>query len=308
MLPPRCFSLHGESNLLLFGRSQSRIMLEKCTRVHNVGLKADYELTVASGKRYCYDLEVIKQLAPFVAKADRRVAEARERLKANDDVTTLGAKVSELGEKIDAALKKAEQLGATGFVAEGMKVVGGIDAMLKEKGEAERVYFAATATVATAGMSSQRKNFNENFRVCEVCSVYVGIHDTEQRKRDHLEGKLHQGFIKIRETLKELERVDAQRRKVRREQIRLDDKIRRLREQERREEERWRMQRWNPPMSRRAKREEQRRARRDEERDRSRRRHDHSQFRSRSRSGHRNDTRPRSRERGDRDKVTRRRH
>lgn len=45
----------------------------------------------------------------------------------------------------------------------------------------------------------------QKLRVCEVCSAYLGIHDNDRRLADHFGGKLHLGFIKIREKLSELE-------------------------------------------------------------------------------------------------------
>ena len=41
--------------------------------------------------------------------------------------------------------------------------------------------------------------------MCEVCSAYLGIHDNDRRLADHFGGKLHLGFIKIREKLAELQ-------------------------------------------------------------------------------------------------------
>lgn len=44
----------------------------------------------------------------------------------------------------------------------------------------------------------------QKLRVCEVCSAYLGIHDNDRRLADHFGGKLHLGFITIREKLDEL--------------------------------------------------------------------------------------------------------
>ena len=44
----------------------------------------------------------------------------------------------------------------------------------------------------------------QKLRVCEICSAYLGIHDNDRRLADHFGGKLHLGFIKIREKLDEL--------------------------------------------------------------------------------------------------------
>lgn len=44
----------------------------------------------------------------------------------------------------------------------------------------------------------------QKLRVCEVCSAYLGIHDNDRRLADHFGGKLHLGFITIREKLSDL--------------------------------------------------------------------------------------------------------
>merc|ERR1711971_1502653 len=57
----------------------------------------------------------------------------------------------------------------------------------------------------------------QKLRVCEVCSAYLGIHDNDRRLADHFGGKLHLGFIKIRENLAELEKTMEVRRALKRE-------------------------------------------------------------------------------------------
>lgn len=44
----------------------------------------------------------------------------------------------------------------------------------------------------------------QKLRVCEVCGAYLGIHDNDRRLADHFGGKLHLGFITIREKLEQL--------------------------------------------------------------------------------------------------------
>lgn len=76
--------------------------------------------------------------------------------------------------------------------------------MRKRKAAAEQEYRNAMP----ASSYQQQK-----LRVCEVCSAYLGIHDNDRRLADHFGGKLHLGFIKIREKLEELKvRVEERRR------------------------------------------------------------------------------------------------
>ena len=80
--------------------------------------------------------------------------------------------------------------------------------MRKQKVEAEQEY----RNSMPASTYQQQK-----LRVCEVCSAYLGIHDNDRRLADHFGGKLHLGFIKIRENLAELEKTMEVRRAAKRE-------------------------------------------------------------------------------------------
>jgi RNA-binding protein Luc7-like 2 len=80
-----------------------------------------------------------------------------------------------------------------------------VEEIRKKKASAEQEYRNAMP----ASSYQQQK-----LRVCEVCSAYLGIHDNDRRLADHFGGKLHLGFIKIREKLAELKtRVEERRKK-----------------------------------------------------------------------------------------------
>lgn len=100
--------------------------------------------------------------------------------------------IHELGEQIGTKLAKAEEAGGQGLVDESMKLLEEVEQLRKQKGEAEQE-FRATMPASTY---QQQK-----LRVCEVCSAYLGIHDNDRRLADHFGGKLHLGFIQIREKL-----------------------------------------------------------------------------------------------------------
>ncbi len=47
-------------------------------------------------------------------------------------------------------------------------------------------------------------NQQQKLRVCDICSAYLSLYDSDRRLADHFGGKLHLGFLGIREKLKEL--------------------------------------------------------------------------------------------------------
>jgi len=105
--------------------------------------------------------------------------------------------IHELGEQIGTKLAKAEEMGAQGLVDDSIKLLEEVEQSRRKKQEAEHE-FRSTMPASTY---QQQK-----LRVCEVCSAYLGIHDNDRRLADHFGGKLHLGFIQIREKLQDLKK------------------------------------------------------------------------------------------------------
>ncbi|XP_075890648.1 putative RNA-binding protein Luc7-like 1 isoform X4 [Nelusetta ayraudi] len=248
--------------------SGTRMDLGECTKIHDLALRADYE--IASKERdLFFELDAVDHLESFIADCDRRTELAKKRLaetqeEISAEVAAKAEKVHELNEEIGKLLAKAEQLGAEGNVDEAQKVLQEVEKVRTRKKDAEEEY----RNSMPASSFQQQK-----LRVCEVCSAYLGLHDNDRRLADHFGGKLHLGFIQIREKLDQLKKtvVDKQ-------EKRNQDRIKRREEREKEEK-----------MKKRT-RSRSREHRRSRSRDRRRRR-------SRSASKERRRTRSRSRER-----------
>ncbi|CAF1383159.1 unnamed protein product [Rotaria magnacalcarata] len=183
--------------------SGTRVDLGECAKVHEYALRADYERATAAAKRNLdYELDALEVLNQFVAEADRKTEHAKRKLRETQE--ELGEEaarkmntIHELGEQIGTKLARAEELGAQGLVDESMKLLDEVEELRKAKSDGEQE-FRATMPASTY---QQQK-----LRVCEVCSAYLGIHDNDRRLADHFGGKLHLGFIQIREKLDDLKK------------------------------------------------------------------------------------------------------
>jgi len=133
--------------------------------------------------------------------AKKRLAETQEELSA--EVGAKLNKVHELAEQIGKKLAQAERAGAEGNVEESLKLMEEVEKTKKEKIAAEIEY----RNSMPASSYQQQK-----LRVCEVCSAYLGIHDNDRRLADHFGGKLHLGFINIRERLEDLRQLVIEKR------------------------------------------------------------------------------------------------
>ncbi|XP_074520233.1 putative RNA-binding protein Luc7-like 1 [Halichoeres trimaculatus] len=279
--------------------SGTRMDLGECTKIHDLALRADYE--IASKERdLFFELDAVDHLESFIADCDRRTELAKKRLaetqeEISAEVAAKAEKVHELNEEIGKLLAKAEQLGAEGNVDEAQKVLQEVEKVRTRKKDAEEEY----RNSMPASSFQQQK-----LRVCEVCSAYLGLHDNDRRLADHFGGKLHLGFIQIREKLDQLKKtmVDKQ---EKRNQERLKRREEREKEERMRKRTRSRSREHRRSRSRDRRRRRSRSSSRDRRRSRSRSRERRRRHRSRSRSrsrGHRHSHERSSKHKSSRDR------
>ncbi|XP_073489153.1 putative RNA-binding protein Luc7-like 1 [Lithobates pipiens] len=246
----------------------TRMDLGECTKIHDLALRADYEIA-SKEKDLFFELDAMDHLESFIAECDRRTELAKKRLaetqeEISAEVAVKAEKVHELNEEIGKLLAKAEQLGAEGNVEDSQRILLEMERVKARKREAEDEY----RNSMPASSFQQQK-----LRVCEVCSAYLGLHDNDRRLADHFGGKLHLGFILIREKLDQMRKAVASKQEKRNQE--------RLKRREEREKEERGGKR---SRSRDRRRRRSRSTSRDKRRSRSRDRH----RRHRSRSGSRN--------------------
>ncbi|XP_016339707.1 putative RNA-binding protein Luc7-like 1 isoform X2 [Sinocyclocheilus anshuiensis] len=267
--------------------SGTRMDLGECSKIHDLALRADYEIS-SKERDLFFELDAVDHLESFIADCDRRTELAKKRLaetqeEISAEVAAKAEKVHALNEEIGKLLAKAEQLGAEGNVDEAQTVLHEVERVRTKKKDAEEEY----RNSMPASSFQQQK-----LRVCEVCSAYLGLHDNDRRLADHFGGKLHLGFIQIREKL-ELLKKTVQDKQERRNQERL--KRREEREREERMKKRTKSRSRERKRSRSRDRDQERRRRRSRSASREKRRsHSRSKERDRRRR-HRSRSRSRSR-------------
>lgn len=179
--------------------ASTRMDLGECAKVHDPALRADFE-TASKTRDFFYELDALDHLQSFVNDANKKTDQAKKRLAETQEeltaeVTSKQDKVHELAERIGKKLAQAEKEGAEGNIEESLKYLEEVEKIKKEKALAETEY----KNSMPASSYQQQK-----LRVCEVCSAYLGIHDNDRRLADHFGGKLHLGFITVREKLDDL--------------------------------------------------------------------------------------------------------
>ncbi|XP_020309264.1 putative RNA-binding protein Luc7-like 1 isoform X2 [Oncorhynchus kisutch] len=282
--------------------------LGECAKTHDLALRADYEIA-SKARELFFELDAVDHLESFIADCDRRTELAKKRLVETQDeisaeVAAKAETVHELNEEIGKLLAKAEQLGAEGNVDEAQLILQEVEKVRSRKRDAEEEY----RNSMPASSFQQQK-----LRVCEVCSAYLGLHDNDRRLADHFGGKLHLGFIQIREKLEALKKtvIDKQEKRnqdrlKRREEREKEERMKtrtKSRSRERSREHRSRSRERRRRRSRSSSR-EKRRSSRSRSRDRERRRRHRSHSRSCSK-GHRHEPSTRHKSSRDRERSSR---
>ncbi|XP_033108102.1 luc7-like protein 3 [Anneissia japonica] len=284
----------------------TRSDLGPCTKLHDDELRKAYQES-SRYRKMGYEEAFLSCLEQIMQDVERRIRRGHSRLALNNTSNSLHTplknkneeKIKLLTEKINDLLEQVEQLGCDGKVEEAEGTMKLVD-QLKDEREQLRV--------SVESIASQEKQME----VCQVCAAFLIIGDAKSRVDEHLMGKQHMGYAKIKATIDEIkkeqrrpiEELEAKRQKEREEREKEREREREERQRKREEREK---EREKEKEERQKRKEKERRDRRSRSRSRDRRRRSRSRDRRRSRSRDRK-RRSRSRDRDrERDRDRRRR-
>ncbi|KAM3922017.1 luc7-like protein 3 isoform 3-T3 [Leptodactylus fuscus] len=310
--------------------TNTRSDLGPCEKIHDENLRKQYE----KSSRYMkvgYEREFLRYLQSLLAEVERRIRRGHARLALSQNQQASGSvgpagkneeKIQVLTDKIEGLLQQIEELGSEGKVEEAQ----GMMKLVEQLKEERELLKSTTSTIES--FAAQEKQME----VCEVCGAFLIVGDAQSRVDDHLMGKQHMGYAKIKNTVEELkeklrkktdepERDDRLKkdkedkdkdRDKEKEREREEKEKKRRREDEEREKDRNRdrdKRRRSRSRSRNSSRASERRSSRsrDHKRSRSRERRRSSRERQRSRSHNRADRKHRSRSRDKRRSKSRER-
>ncbi|GAV05958.1 hypothetical protein RvY_16007-1 [Ramazzottius varieornatus] len=169
-----------------------------CKLLHDDNFKEQYQNSPKKGKMG-YEEEFLRFIRQMVQDVDRRIDRGKGRLESTRQAAqteNMHAKnderLRELSEKIDALVQEAGKLGAEGKVEEAQQKLRQSDQLRKDRDGLRQ----------TIEMAIQQE---KQLEVCQTCGAFLIVGDAQQRIDDHLAGKQHMGYARIKETLKEEE-------------------------------------------------------------------------------------------------------
>ncbi|XP_051171180.1 luc7-like protein 3 isoform X2 [Leptopilina boulardi] len=211
----------------------TRADLGACARVHDDEARDLYEKAPYSYRKQQYEDEFIRFCQSMLNEVERKIVKGKQRLAliGKTEAPTLTPaqtqrneeQITLLTEKINKLVEEAEQSGIQGNVEQAQGLMRLCD-QLKEERETLRKsndnsHYNQTAELAAA----QEKQME----VCDVCGAFLIVGDAQQRIDDHLMGKQHVGYARLKSALQEIvtkrekardekeQKRDEERRKVR---------------------------------------------------------------------------------------------
>jgi len=249
--------------------------LGPCDKIHDDELKDQFNKAAPYQRSYVED-EFERMIEGHIRECDKRIARGNDRLKLSREQQTPmveNERTKMLTERINELMDKAEQLGCQGRVDEAQGMT-----KLCEQLKLERQQVATEAAgIAPIVMASLKDE--KLMEVCAICGVFLIIGDAQSRIDDHLNGKQHIGYAKLRTCLAE-RREARNKAREERDKAKAEAEVERSKRKDERDRSRDRSRRGE---------------RGDKERDRDR---DREKDRERDRDRDRDRRRSRSRERG----------
>lgn len=179
-----------------------------CGKIHDDDLKTKFMNDNESYKKGQYLDEFLRFCQKSLSDLQSRIKKAKERLiltqQAEEAKLNAGGvgvsggqnrevdeKIILLSEKISALVAEAEQAGCRGEVEEAQGLMKLCDQLREERDTLRR-------TVAMSSYGNDYGTIQKAMEVCDICGAFLIVGDAQQRIDDHLLGKQHVGYARLR--------------------------------------------------------------------------------------------------------------
>ncbi len=152
--------------------------------------------------RWEYVREQLAMMDAFIAIVDRGIERNQRRTETaqgyRPETVDLDAhpEVLEVAARIDSAVKEAEAAGEEGRVDESQRLMDEAERLKTEKLVLQR-RILGTAPRGQVGNGHL-------LQACSACGAMLSERDSDDRLREHFEGRMHRGVVDVRERLREL--------------------------------------------------------------------------------------------------------
>ncbi|CAG0912736.1 unnamed protein product [Notodromas monacha] len=199
----------------------TRADLGPCPKIHDEELRKKFENEKAErpGMRMQYEDEFMKFCQDMIAEVEKKIKKGKDRLalaqsKSSEvdrrlmasntgDIKSKEERLIFLSEKIEALCNQAEEAGTRGDVEEAQRLTELCEELKEQKEAVLRTSMEATGAspwIQAAELTPQEKLME----VCEICGSFLIVGDAQSRIDDHLLGKQHMGYSRLRVSVEEI--------------------------------------------------------------------------------------------------------
>ncbi|CCK68242.1 Luc7p KNAG_0A05790 [Huiozyma naganishii CBS 8797] len=174
----------------------SKQSMGKCPQIHLLKYKMQYEKMKKQGHDFLnFEREYFTILSKFINDCNGQTRIALKRLEHTPEerakIQQVTNELDELDTRIGLMMQEIDSLIEHNEVVKAMQQ----SVKLQEMQDNRKVVAKKIKNITeNVGQSAQQK-----LQVCEVCGAYLSRLDTDRRLADHFLGKVHLGYVKMRE-------------------------------------------------------------------------------------------------------------
>lgn len=183
----------------------TRADLGPCDKIHDEELKKQYEKS-SRYNRLGYEDDFERFIRGLLMDVEKKIKRGVERLKLTQSdpnqktpAQVREEKIADLKEKINAIIKEAEHLGEEGKIEEAQATLESCEKLKTECKYLEIQHEQNLLLIEQKQME-----------VCEVCGSFLIVNDAQARVEEHISGKQHMGYAKLRSALEDIRKKRAE--------------------------------------------------------------------------------------------------
>ena len=172
-----------------------------CLKLHDEETKKQYQEASRCPRKIDIENEFVRFITNMINEVDRKIVKGKQRLDLMNSkldqrpVSKQAEAVLNINDKITKLVREAEEAGIRGDVDQAQNLMILCEKLKEDKEALIKQY------------ESCGFNFSENqekqMEVCETCGAFLIVGDAQSRIDDHLMGKQHIGYTRLRKALEE---------------------------------------------------------------------------------------------------------
>lgn len=200
LLPSQLISLFFQHSFCphdLFTNTRSD--LGPCSKIHDEEMRKQYQEAPRCNRKIDVENEFFRFISSMCQEVDRKILKGKQRLDLMNSkldqrpLSKQAEAVANINDKISKLVREAEEAGTRGDVDQAQNLMGLCEKLKEDKDSLIKQY------------ESCGFNFSEQkeMEVCNICAAFLVIGDAQSRIDDHLMGKQHIGYSRLRNALEE---------------------------------------------------------------------------------------------------------